>query len=111
MGGDIGIAFVTTLIARRSQFHQSRLAGHTTAYDPGFMSLVARIARTLERAGTSSAEAARRALALVYRQTLAQATTLAYLDALWVLGILSAAMIPLLLLTRRPRSGAAPAVH
>src|SRR2546430_17072782 len=28
MGGDIGIALVTTLIARRSQFHQARLGEH-----------------------------------------------------------------------------------
>ena len=33
MGGDIGIAFVTTLIARRSQTHQANLAAHTTAYN------------------------------------------------------------------------------
>ncbi|HEY4157405.1 MAG TPA: DHA2 family efflux MFS transporter permease subunit, partial [Polyangiaceae bacterium] len=33
MGGDIGIAFVTTMIARRSQSHQTILAAHATPYD------------------------------------------------------------------------------
>ena len=34
MGGDIGIAFVTTLIARRSQTHQANLSAHTTRVQP-----------------------------------------------------------------------------
>jgi DHA2 family multidrug resistance protein len=111
VGGDIGIAFVTTLVARRSQFHQSRLASHTTAYDAGFVTAVDQLARRLERAGLSSVDAARRALALLYRQMLGQATTLAYLDALKLLGLATACMIPLLFLTRRPPRNAAPAAH
>ena len=34
MGGDIGIAFVTTLILRRAQLHQLNLSGRVTPYDP-----------------------------------------------------------------------------
>ena len=33
IGSSMGISFVTTLIARRSQFHQSVLAAHVTPYD------------------------------------------------------------------------------
>ena len=40
MGGDIGIAFVTTLIARRSQFHQDTLVGRTSNYDATFTARV-----------------------------------------------------------------------
>jgi len=111
MGGDIGIAFVTTLIARRSQLHQVRLTAHTTSYDPGLSAALASVTRALEHAGLSSVDAARRALAIVYRQTLAQATTLAYLDALRVLSLATALMLPLLLLTRRPKAARAPGGH
>jgi DHA2 family multidrug resistance protein len=111
MGGDIGIAFVTTFIARRAQFHQSRLVAHTSSYDQAFTAQLAALARALERTGAGAADVTRQALAIVYRQLLGQATTLAFLDALEVLAIAAACMVPLLLLTRRPPRAAAPAAH
>jgi DHA2 family multidrug resistance protein len=110
MGGDIGIAFVTTFVARRSQFHQSRLASHTSLYDPDFAAAAKGAARALVHAGVSSAEATQRAFALLYRQLIAQAATLAYLDAIKALALATAAMIVLLPFTRRP-VGAAPGGH
>jgi MFS transporter, DHA2 family, multidrug resistance protein len=110
MGGDIGIAFVTTLVARRSQVHQSHLTAHTTLYDPQFAATLETVTRFLERAGAAPADASRRALAFLYRQMLSEAATLSYLEALQVLAAVTASMIPLLLLTRRPH-GAAPAGH
>ncbi len=109
MGGDIGIAFVTTLVARRVQFHQNTLVGRTNAYDPGFTAKVAGIARALERAGASSLDASHKALSVVYRQLQQQAMTLAYLDAIKMLAIFTIAMVPLLLLTRKPPGARAPA--
>ncbi|HVZ75348.1 MAG TPA: DHA2 family efflux MFS transporter permease subunit [Polyangia bacterium] len=111
MGGDIGIAFVTTLVARRSQFHQSRLVGHASDLDASFAAARTTVARGLARFGMPSVEAAHRALAILYRQLQAQAATLAYLDAVRVLGILTLLMIPLLFFTRRPPANAAPSAH
>jgi DHA2 family multidrug resistance protein len=108
MGGDIGIAFVTTLIARRVQFHQVTLAAHTNNYDPAFTARVAQLARAFERAGLSSMAAMRRALAIIYAQLLQQTTTLAYIDALKILGIATASMLPLLFLTRGGKPSGAP---
>ncbi len=112
MGGDIGIAFVTTLIARRSQLHQANLAAHTTSYDASFQARLSSIARAFEHAGATSADAARQATAAMYRTLVQQATQLAYLDALFVLGVVTAVMVPLVWLAQRPQSGgAAPAAH
>jgi DHA2 family multidrug resistance protein len=111
MGGDIGIAFVTTFVARRAQLHQARLTDHASVYDSAFAERVKALAHGIARAGMSSSEATHRALAILYRQLLSQAATLAYLDAIKVLGISTALMIPLLFLTRRPASTAAPAAH
>jgi len=66
------------------------------------------VTRSLQHAGVSSAAAAHRALAVLYRQTIIQATTLAYLDVLHVFALMAALMIPFLWLAR-PRPGAAPA--
>jgi DHA2 family multidrug resistance protein len=107
MGGDIGISLVTTLIARRSQLHQSNLAAHLDAGNPALRAKLAALARALEHAGSSSVEAARQAYGVVYRQLLQQAQTLAYLDALFVLGLFSAVMVPLVFLARPGAAGSA----
>jgi hypothetical protein len=91
------------------QFHQDALVARTNDYNPGFTATVSGIARAMERAGASSMDATHKALSLVYRQVQQQAATLAYLDALKCLAIATALMIPLLLLTRRPKGRAAPA--
>lgn len=107
MGGDVGIAFVTTMIARRTEFHQTALVAHTTRYDDAFTGTIARIAGALQKAGEAAPDATRRAMALVYRQLIRQAATLAYLDVLHVLATITMFMMPLLLLTKRPRGHAA----
>jgi DHA2 family multidrug resistance protein len=108
MGGDIGIAFVTTFIARRSQAHQSMLSSHTTGYDPQFTAKVAAITGAMEHAGSTSVEAAKRATAAVYGQLVQQSTQLAYLDTLWLIGLATAIMAPLVFLAKKP-VGRAPA--
>ena len=109
MGADVGIAFVTTLVTRRSQMHQMRLSAHTTAYDAQFQNALSSIAQGLQHAGSTAAEATRQATALMYRQLGLQATQLAYLDALWILGLASALMIPIVWLSKRPAARGAPA--
>ncbi len=111
MGGDIGIAFVTTLIARRAQFHQATLTAHLDAGNPVLRQRLAALARALEHAGSTSVDAARQAYGVVYRQIIQQAQTLAYLDALFLLGCFTLAMVPLVFLTQRVQRGAAPAGH
>ncbi len=109
MGGDIGIAFVTTMAARRAQFHQARLTEHMSPYDHPFAAMLDAVTHAVERAGVSSAAAAHRAVAVLYRQTIIQATTLAYLDVLHAFALMTAAMIPFLWLARRGADAAAPA--
>jgi DHA2 family multidrug resistance protein len=111
MGGDIGIAFVTTFIARRSQFHQANLSSYTNNYNPAFTAKLGAIARGMEHAGATSVDAAKRATAALYGQLVQQATTLAYLDTLRVLAFATALMIPLLLLTQKGKAGGAPMGH
>jgi DHA2 family multidrug resistance protein len=109
MGGDIGIAAVTTLIARRSQFHQHLLTARTNNFDPTFSSRVQGIAAAFERAGASAVDATHKALQLVYLQLQQQATTLAFLDAIKMLAVATGLMLPLLFLAQKPKAGGAPA--
>ena len=109
MGGDLGISFVTMLIARRSQAHQVVLSRHTTAYDPQFQAALANSAAAMQRAGATAVEATHRATAAMYHQLVLQATQLAYLDALWILAVVAACMVPLVWIAQRPPRMGAPA--
>jgi len=111
MGGDIGIAIVTTLIARRSQFHQSRLLGNVDPWNKAFNSQVAGISQALQHAGISAADSTHRAYAAVYGRLIKEAQTLAYLDVLVVFAVFTALMVPLVFVTKRAKPGAAPAAH
>ena len=104
LGGSIGIAFVTTMIARQSQVHQTALVSHTTGYDSAFTAQLARLTRALEQGGASTVEAGRKARALTYQEVQRQATQLAYLDTLRLLAIAAGLMLPLLLLARGNRA-------
>jgi MFS transporter, DHA2 family, multidrug resistance protein len=111
MGGDVGIAFVTTFIARRSQKHQMDLSAHTSPYNQAFAAKMNALVASIQHTGTSATDAVHKATASLYGQLVQQATTLAYIDVLRVMALVTACMIPLLLLTQRPKGGPAPAGH
>src|SRR5579864_8669884 len=47
IGSSVGTSMVTTLLARRAQFHQSVLSYHTTRYDPAFRDQMAGLAQQI----------------------------------------------------------------
>jgi DHA2 family multidrug resistance protein len=111
LGGDIGIAAVTTLITRRSQIHQSNLSAHTTIYNPAYVAKLTAMSQVFENAGAAAIDATKQATAAMYRQVLLQATQLAYLDALKALGVATALMVPLVWLANKPTPQGAPMGH
>jgi DHA2 family multidrug resistance protein len=111
MGGDIGISFVTTFVARRAQFHQGTLASFTSGLSRSFSNHLSAIGGALQKAGASAFDAQHRALDVLYGQLQQQAATLAYIDCLKAFSVLAACMLPLLLLTQRPSGVTAPMGH
>src|SRR5262249_18244902 len=87
MGSSVGTSLVTTLIARRTQFHQTMLVEHVRAGGDSFQNTLAALTARLTAAGVSRADAPAHAYPLVYQAVQAQATTLAYIDVFWVLSI------------------------
>jgi len=112
MGSSVGTSMVTTVIARRSQFHQSTLAGHTTAETQSVQQLINGLAQRLIQSGISPPDAQVRAYARVYQAVQAQAATLAYIDTFWILAIGAAIMFLLSFLLKKndPGSGGEAAV-
>ncbi|MBI4167060.1 MAG: DHA2 family efflux MFS transporter permease subunit [Acidobacteria bacterium] len=110
IGGSVGIANVTTLLARRAQIHQSTLVSHVTPLDAPYQAAIAGTSRFLMQQGSSATQAAQQAQGLIYGNLVRQSTMLAFIDTFWLLGLTFLAMIPLMFLmkTAKPH-GASPA--
>jgi len=113
LGGSFGVAFSTTMFARRAQFHQSRLTEHLTWFDRSFQSAVEWGGEMLARRGIPESAADGSALKMIYGQAVRQATAMGFNDAFWILSVMMACVLPFLLLMRRPdhQSGAPPPAH
>ena len=103
VGGSIGIALVTTLLARRSQYHQATLVSHIDLWDPHTQERLARWTSYFTTLGSDQFTAQRRAVGMIYRETVAQAQLLAYTDDFWLLALMFAAVPLILPLMRRIR--------
>jgi DHA2 family multidrug resistance protein len=90
IGQSVGTSVVTTLIARRSQYHQSVLAGYTAS--SRFHNSIAALAIRLTRSGLSVHAAQQQAVGRLYAMVQAQAAVLSYVDAYWLLSVISAVM-------------------
>jgi len=106
LGGSFGVAFVATMLARRSQFHQTVLGAHISAYDQAAGATVRSITGKLVAAGVPAGEALTRAQALIYATVQKQSALLAFLDVFWLLCLLALAAVPLVLLIKNIRRGA-----
>jgi len=113
IGGSFGIAMVTTLLARRAQFHQVRLVEHMSPYDPHLQQGLSTAVAKLVGAGQSTLAAQKEAVGLGYASVLRQAMTMAFIDCFWVLGVAVLVMIPLAFIMRRTPGlgGPPPAGH
>src|SRR5258705_354715 len=103
VGGSVGIAVVTTLLAQRSQIHQTTLVSHITVLDPATRERLAQWASHFVARGSDVFTAERQAVTMLYRETVAQAQLLAYADDFWLLAMMFAAVPLVLPLMRRIR--------
>jgi len=110
IGSSVGTSLVTTLIDRRSQYHQSVLVSHTTPGSQNFQNLVDSATRLFIHSGMSPPDAQHRAYATVYQLVQTQGATLAYIDTFWVLAVLSAIMFVLSFVLRKNDPGGGGAV-
>src|SRR5205085_3539237 len=92
---------VTTMLARRAQYHQSVLVSHMTPYDPAYREALAKVTMATQAAGASSPDAAAQAQGLLYGTLLKQSSMLAFADAFWIMGALFLIIIPLMFLMRK----------
>jgi DHA2 family multidrug resistance protein len=111
IGQSVGTSAVTTLIARRSQYHQSVLAEYTGS--GRFRNALAALSMSLTRVGLSAHTAQQQALGRLYALLQSQAAVLSYVDAYWLLSMCSALMFvsSFLLKKNEPGKGGKVSVH
>jgi DHA2 family multidrug resistance protein len=105
IGGSMGVALVTTLLARRSQIHQATLMGHL---DPWSFEMAGRLqvwTNHFVARGADTYTAGRQAMAMLYRETVTQANILSYADDFWLLLAVYCSVLLLIPFMRRVRSG------
>jgi len=105
IGSSVGTSMVTTLIARRAQFHQVYLTAHLSPGQPRVGGLAADLGTRLVASGVQAERAAREAYALLYQALIGQATVLAYLDTFLVLAAASAIMFVLSFVLKKNQPG------
>jgi DHA2 family multidrug resistance protein len=105
MGSSVGTSLVTTLIARRAQFHQEILIDHTRADNPNFQNAVNGLSQRFAHSGLATQEAHMQAYARLYQGTQAQAASMAYIDTFMVLAVGAAIMFFLALVLKKNDPG------
>jgi MFS transporter, DHA2 family, multidrug resistance protein len=111
MGQSVGTSAVTTLIARRSQYHQSVLTEYTAS--GRFQASITALAMRLTRSGLNAHAAQQQALGRLYAMVQSQAAVLSYVDMYWLLAMGSVIMFVASFLLKRnePGKGAKVSVH
>ncbi len=106
MGSSVGTSMVTTLLARRAQFHQSVLAYHATNYDPAFRNQLHGLSQQLAHAGATAPDAQAQAYGRIYQSMLLQSQTLAYIDTYMILAVAASIMFVLAFIVKKNDPGA-----
>jgi DHA2 family multidrug resistance protein len=103
IGASVGIATVTTMLDRRTQTHQARLMESINDYSAAYHAKLGATQAKLVAAGSSVNHAAAQAHGMIYVTVQRQAAMLAFLDNFKMLGIVFFAVIPVLLLMKKPK--------
>ena len=111
IGSSVGTSVVTTMIVRRSQFHQARLVSRPIWGTREFQDAINGLVQQLTHAGLIRTSAQQQAFARIYATVQAQAAALAYIDTYWVLGIAALIMFALSFILKKNDPRAEPRVQ
>ncbi len=93
LGGSFGVAFVTTMLTRRAQFHQARLVDHLTPLDPGYSWGVHQGTQILPSLGIDPS--GQGMLGIIYEKLLRQSMMMSFNDVFYLLSVIIVLLLPL----------------
>jgi DHA2 family multidrug resistance protein len=104
-GGSIGISIVSNVLGHRTQFHQSRLVESVVPSSMQYQDTLNQVTNYFMAQGSSLIHAHQQAIAWIGQQVQTQASFLGYVDAFWVLMLISLSAVPLALTLRKVKLG------
>jgi DHA2 family multidrug resistance protein len=110
VGSSVGIAAVTTLLARRRSFQAEMLSTHVTPSSDAAANRIPQLQAYFVSQGADAHTALMRAYAALSGMVQREAALLSFIDAFHLLGVIFVVMIPLLFVMRKPR-GDGPTPH
>ena len=110
LGGSLGIAAIATMLSHYTAQYRAILAEHISVGNPTTMNRVEMLTRAMIARGADAFTARERALEILDRQLMGQASVIAYSRIYVLSAALILALIPLLLLVRQTK-GSAGAQH
>ena len=112
LGGSVGIAILATTLENNQHINRANLVGYLIPTNPAYNERVAGLTGTLLAHGYGQAQAQAGALGLIDGTLTRQVFAMSFNDTFLVLMLISVAMVPTLLLLKKPKPGAAPvAMH
>jgi len=111
LGGSLGIAAIATLISRYTAQFRAVLGNSITVNDPTTAARVEMLTRGMMARGADAFTARMRALAILDRQILGQASVIAYSRIYLISAVIILVLIPLLFLVRHTRRAGGDGGH
>jgi len=105
VGGSMGISFVTTLLDRGAQFHQSVLAAHVTPLSQNLQAALQGMEHRFIEHGSSAAQALSQAERLIYATVQRQAMMLSFIDDFRIMAFITLLMIPFMFILKKAKPG------
>ncbi|HET8900779.1 MAG TPA: MFS transporter, partial [Holophagaceae bacterium] len=102
LGGSVGIAILSTILARRSQFHQTQLVHNMVPGNPAYDGFIAHAQAAFMSQGMAAVDAAHAAMGAAYGKLVQQAALLGMMDTFWVVAIICFLILPMVFLMKRP---------
>jgi DHA2 family multidrug resistance protein len=113
IGASVGTSVVTTVLARRNQFHQERIGSHLTGDNAAVRSTINGLTHQLQQSGMSAHDAVNGAYGQIYQMLQLQASTLSYIDTFWLLTLAAGLMFCMTFVLKKndPRGGEKVIAH
>ncbi len=106
VGGSVGIAIVTTIVERSQQTETSRLVSHISPFDPQAVQRMDALRQWMLSQGSPPGTAAAQGSAAMFGMVQRQAAILSYIHTFRLLAFIFLALIPLILIMKKPKSSA-----
>lgn len=111
LGGSFGVAFITTMLSRRAQYHQTHLVEHLTPFDNSYQIFSEQSAQQLQSMGFESALSEHGGLAFIYKELLRQASMMSFNDAFYIVSMIMISVLPLVLFMKKEKGGTSRVMH